>query len=54
MAGRAVVLVAERQLARAGVNSTALLGVPFERVGCYRLYDSVELEARCASLNRWQ
>lgn len=52
IAGQAVVVVAERQIARAGLSSTTLLGVPFERVGCYRLYRSGELEARCASLNR--
>ena len=36
LAGQAVVVVAERQVVRPGHDSTALLGVPFDRVGCYR------------------
>ena len=37
-----------------GLNSPALSGVPFEQIGCYRVYRSGALEARCASLNRWR
>jgi hypothetical protein len=54
MAAQAVVLIAERQVARTGLNSPGLRSVPFEQIGCYRLYRSRELEARSDSLNYWR